>query len=184
MANSIETTQPQGEVKSLQTLFEIYSGSVYSYLLRLSGNPALAEDLTSETFYRAILSIDGFRGDASVKTWLIRIARNLYLRRAKREKRKTSLDSMQEIGIDFSTPQAGPESEIIRQEEAEAIQQSLLAVSENDRTILLLSSQENMAYREIAHVLDISVSAVKVRIHRARQRFAIAMNEITNPKKE
>jgi len=106
------------------------------------------------------------------------------MRRAKRDKRRTSLDFLQEKGIDFYTSQSGPESEIIRKEEGKAIQQSLLALSENDRTILLLSSQENMAYREIGQVLDISISAVKVRVHRARQRFAIARNKITILSKE
>ena len=184
MASSKETPPASGEVRSLKTLFEQYSPSVFSYLLRLSGDRALAQDLTSETFYKAILAIDGFRGDASVKTWLLRIARNLYLRRTQREQRNTSLESMREGGASFITQQPGPEDEVIQRERDEDIQEALLALSEDDRTILLLSSQEHMAYREIAKVLDISVSAVKVRIHRARKRFAVALNEITNPQKE
>lgn len=184
MASPKDASPTSGEVKSLKTLFEQYSPSVFSYLLRLSGDRALAQDLTSETFYKAILAIDGFRGDASVKTWLLRIARNLYLRHSQREHRNTSLETMQEGGANFTTLQPGPEAEVIRRERDRAIQEALLTLSENDRTILLLSSQECMAYREIANVLEISVAAVKVRIHRARQRFAIALNEITNPQKE
>jgi RNA polymerase sigma-70 factor (ECF subfamily) len=184
MASSGETSPPSNEVTSLKTLFELHSPSVFSYLLRLSGDRALAQDLTSETFYKAILAIDSFRGDASVKTWLLRIARNLYLRHAKREQRNTSLETMQAEGVSFITPQPGPEAEVIQKERDQAIQKALLRLSENDRTILLLTSQENMAYREIGEVLEISVSAVKVRIHRARQRFAIALNEIVNPQKE
>lgn len=184
MASSKETSPSSGEVRSLKTLFEEYSPSVFSYLLRLSGDRALAQDLTSETFYKAILAIDGFRGDASVKTWLLRIARNLYLRRTQREQRSTSLETMQDGGANFITHQPSPEDEVIQQEHDQAIQQALLALSEDDRTILLLTSQENMVYREIANVLEISVGAVKVRIHRARKRFAIALNEITNPQKE
>jgi RNA polymerase sigma-70 factor (ECF subfamily) len=184
MASSRDASPTSGEVKSLKTLFEQYSPSIFSYLLRLSGDRVLAEDLTSETFYKAILAIDGFRGDASVKTWLLRIARNLYLRRSQREQRNTSLETMQEGGASFIAPQPGPEAEVIRRERDRAIQEALLTLSENDRTILLLSSQENMAYSEIANVLEISVAAVKVRIHRARQRFAIALNGITNPQKE
>jgi RNA polymerase sigma-70 factor (ECF subfamily) len=184
MASSKEMPPSSGEVRSLKTLFQQYSPSVFSYLLRLSGDRALAQDLTSETFYKAILAIDGFRGDASVKTWLLRIARNLYLRRTQREQRNTSLETLREGGTNFITQQPGPEDEVIRQERDEAIQQALLALSENDRTILLLSSQEHMSYREIAKVLEISVAAVKVRIHRARKRFAVALNEITNLQKE
>lgn len=95
------------EVRNLAELYERYSGPVFGYLLRLSGDRFLADELTGETFYRAMLALDGFRGEASVKTWLLRIAHNLYLRRAEREKRMTSLEALQEQGVTFTAPLAG-----------------------------------------------------------------------------
>jgi len=95
------------EVRNLAELYERYSGPVFGYLLRLSGDRFLADELTGETFYRAMLALDGFRGEASVKTRLLRIAHNLYLRRAEREKRMTSLEALQEQGVTFTAPLDG-----------------------------------------------------------------------------
>ncbi len=177
--HKIKTTSPPQEAHSVAELFDRHAHAVYRYLLRLSGDQTLADDLTNETFYRAMLALDGFRGDASVKTWLLRIARNLYLNRVKREKRMTSLDALVEKGATFSTPQPGPEAVTLSRERGEAIQRALLTLSETDRSILLLTSQEKLAHREISQILEISVAAVKVRVFRARQRLASALEKET-----
>jgi RNA polymerase sigma-70 factor (ECF subfamily) len=163
------------EVHSLAELYEQYSRPVFDYLLRVSGDRPLADELTGETFYRAMLGLDGFRAEASVKTWLLRIARNLYLRRAERERRSISLDELQERGLSFTAPQADPETELLCQERSQAIQRALLSLRESDRSILLLSAREGMSCRQIGETLDISVTAVKVRLYRARRRLVSAL---------
>ena len=85
-----------GDVRNWEELFERYSPAVFGYLYGMSGDRHLAEDLTSETFYRAMRALDGFRGDSSLKTWLIRIARNLYLNRKRRDDRSQSLDDLED----------------------------------------------------------------------------------------
>ena len=160
------------EIRSLADLYEAYAENVFGYLLHLSGDRALADELTGETFYRAMLSLDGFRGDASVKTWLLRIARNLYLRHSQRAQRNTSLEALREQGVVFREKQSGPETAVLHQEQHHALHRALRQLSEQDRTLLLLVTQEEMAQREIAHILGISVAAVKVRLFRARQRLA------------
>lgn len=171
-----DTAMGSDEVHSLAELYERYSRPVFGYLLHLSGDHPLAEELTGETFYRAMLALDGFRGEASVKTWLLRIARNLYLRRVKREQRITSMESLQEQGVTFVTlQQADPEATLLHQERSQAIQRALLSLPEGDRSILLLKAQEELSCQEIAQILGISVSAVKVRLYRARRRLAAAL---------
>lgn len=165
-----------GEVHSLAELYERYSGAVFDYLLRVSGDRPLANDLTSETFFRAMVALDSFRGEASVKTWLLRIARNLYLRRAERDRRTTSLEHLQEHGVTIAGKQVDPETYLLRQERSQAIQRALLSLRESDRSILLLSARESMSCREIGEVLDISVTAVKVRLYRARRRLTSALD--------
>ena len=160
------------EIRSVAELYDAYAENVFGYLLHLSGDRALADELTGETFYRAMLSLDGFRGDASVKTWLLRIARNLYLRQSQRAQRNTSLEALQEQGVVFQEGQSGPETAVIHQEQHRALHHALHQLSEQDRTLLLLSTQEKMPQREIAQLLGISISAVKVRLFRARQRLA------------
>lgn len=165
------------DVRSLAELYERYSGPVFGYLLRLSGDRALADELTAETFYRAMLALDGFRGDASAKTWLMRIAHNLCVRRMEREKRTMSLEEAQELGRALAASCPDPETALLRWERSQAIQRALHALREADRSILLLSAQEKMRCREIAQVLGISVTAVKVRLYRARRRLAAALAE-------
>ena len=154
----------------------MHAGAVYGFLFRLSGDRACADELTNETFLRAMISLDGFRGEASVKTWLLRIARNLYLNRVKKEKRETSLDALVEQGVPFPENQPGPEEHALTRERSDALQQGLLALSEADRSILLLSSQEKLSHQEIGQILGITVAAVKVRIFRARQRLSEAIS--------
>ena len=74
----------------MQDLDRIYQDNfikVYRYILSISGDPHLAEDITQETFFKAIQKLNGFRGDCSLTTWLCRIARNLYLNHKSRQTR-------------------------------------------------------------------------------------------------
>ncbi len=169
----MESTSPQG----IEALFELHAGAVYGYLLRLSGDPAAADELTNETFLRAMLALDGFRGDASVRTWLIRIGRNLYLNRARRDSRTTSLDALTEKGVSFRAGQPEPEPAALDRERGRELQAALLTLSETDRSLLLLTSQEKLSYREVSRILGISVAAVKVRVFRARQRLAKVLDK-------
>jgi RNA polymerase sigma-70 factor (ECF subfamily) len=159
-------------VRSWEELFERYSPAVFGYLHRMSGDRHLAEDLTSDTFYRAMRSLDGFRGDSSLKTWLLRIARNLYLNRKRRDDRSSSLDDLEDRGMVPAAHDPDPESRFMREEESEAVRRALQDLTEDDRSILLLSAEDELTCREIAEVLEISVTAVKTRLFRARRRLA------------
>ena len=161
------------EIDSLDDLYEAYASSVFSYLLHLSGNRTLADELTGETFYRAMLALDGFCGDSTVKTWLLRIARNLYLRLNQKEQRISSFEALQEQGITFQGKQQDPETAVLIREQHHALLHALQQLSEQDRTLLLLITQEEIPQRDVAQLLGITVAATKVRLFRARQRLAV-----------
>ena len=161
-----------GEVRSWEELFERYSPAVFGYLHRMSEDRHLAEDLTSETFYRAMRALDSFRGDAGMKTWLLRIARNLYLNRRRRDDRSQSLEDLEERGVTAAAREPDPETRFIREEENEKVRRALRALPEDDRSILLLAAEDELSCREIAEVLEISLTAVKTRLFRARRRLA------------
>ena len=79
-------------------IYRLYAGDVYRFLLRISGSADIAEELTSETFYRAVKSIDSYRADCKMSVWLISIGKNLYFDHLKKaEWKNRSLD-----GCDFS----------------------------------------------------------------------------------
>jgi RNA polymerase sigma-70 factor, ECF subfamily len=145
-------------------LYQRYAPDVYRFALWLSGNPAEADDIASETFVRAWTSRSKIRTE-TVKAYLFAIARNLYLQDQRQQKRQVSLElaTLETLG----GPQAMVED---RLELAEVLRQ-LKNLPESDRAALLLRVQHEMPYAEIARVLGISLASAKVKVHRARLKL-------------
>lgn len=146
-------------------LYEKYSRDVYRFALYLSGDRAVAEDVTSETFIRVWSSAEPVRM-ATVKAYLLTIARNLCLMERRRVLRRE--------GLDETLPDLG-QSVVRRVEVKDELDRVLMALqefSEVDRAALLMRADEGLAYEEIAVALGVPVATVKVKVHRARLRLA------------
>jgi RNA polymerase sigma factor (sigma-70 family) len=89
-------------VKQIENFYITYKQDVYVYLLSLTHNPNLSEDLLSETFVNSISSIGNFRGQCSVKTWLLSIARNLWLQSIRKEKHAVEYNDLLELYVSDS----------------------------------------------------------------------------------
>ncbi len=146
-------------------LYERYAPHVFRFALYLAGNRAKAEDITSETFVRAWTTLQSLRTE-TVKAYLFTITRNLYLQGLRKDSRDVELDQ----GLpDTSAP---PDARAAQREELQAVLQRIQRLPEPDRAALLMRAQEGLSYEEIARVLGLSLSAVKVKIHRARLALA------------
>lgn len=155
-------------------IYREHAPAVTRYLLYLSGNQAMAEELTAETFYQAIVGAHRFRGESSLRTWLFGIARNLYLNQQRRHQRcRGPLDKATHLPAGDD-----PAIYILHTERQRQVVAALQTLSESDRSILLLYAREGLSYREIAHVLGLTLSAVKVRLHRARRRLVQALERL------
>ncbi len=88
----------------IEELFLEYKADVFGYLLSLTRNPHTAEDLLSDTFLAALTGLHTYRGDASVKTWLFGISRNLWLQSLRKKRVALSLDDMMQRYIGAKTP--------------------------------------------------------------------------------
>lgn len=160
-----------------------YKDKVYNYLYRMMGNAADAEDLTQEVFVRLYTSLGSFRNQASLNTWLFRIAGNLcidYFRRSKKHRAVAySLD--EPIGGEArdGTDGAASAREIAdhtyephrlmeQQEMSQQIQIALSGLPEKLRAVLLLHDIEGMPYEEIAQVVGCPLGTVKSRLFNAR----------------
>jgi RNA polymerase sigma-70 factor (ECF subfamily) len=161
------------ELRSLEGLYRHYYDAVFNYLLQMSGSRELAEELSQETFIKAGAALINFRGDCTPSTWLFRIARNSYIDYVRRP-------SASRIKTDqlLALPDEGHYGDPVRQYAASE-QRSLIGIAlgqlpEKLRTILLLRDAEGLAYAEIADVLNISLSAVKINLFRARNAFRAA----------
>ncbi|WP_064093324.1 RNA polymerase sigma factor [Rossellomorea aquimaris] len=153
-------------------LYETYKKDIFSYLLKNTRNPHIAEELTHDTFTKAFKSLKKFRGESSLKSWLFTIARNTYLSYYK--KNSTRFELSHEL-IDEQWMGKGDDYKSL--EEQDSISAILSKLSEKERTFLLLRDQQGMSYREIAKITDDTEGAVKVGIYRARKKFREKYNK-------
>ena len=147
---------------SFHELYERHARDVYRFALFLTGNPATAEDLTSETFVRAWTARGSIR-EVSVRAYLLTIVRNLWRDARRRDWRLVPLDAAGNAAV-------GADAE--RLADLRWTERQLEQIAAGDRQALLLHARDGFSYEEIAHALDISVGAVKSRIFRARQALA------------
>ena len=131
----------------------------------LSGDRGAAEDITSETFVRAWTSPEPIEM-ATVKGYLFTIARNLFLQGLRKMARRVALDD------NLFDPQASPYTQAEQKQRLDSVLAALQKLPEASRAALLMHAADGMPYEEIARVLDISLAAVKVKIHRARLALA------------
>lgn len=155
---------------TFQDLYETYAPDVYRFALWLAGNGPDAGDITSETFVRAWVRRSTIR-TATLKAYLLTIARNVYLEQRRKRKREVVLDDI------YPDPVAGPEGLVESRLELERIQSFLQTLPESDRAAFVLRVQHELPYAEIARVLQLSLSAVKVKVHRVRKRLLAALVE-------
>lgn len=158
------------EAATFSDLYRAYARDVHRFALFLSGDPALADDILSETFIRmwnARARVDL----ATVKGYLFAIARNLYLHERRRARRMTGLaDQMPD-------PYPSAHDRTDARDELRAVLVAMQALPEADRSAVLMRAEAGMPYSEIARALGISESAAKVKVHRARLKLAVARRQ-------
>jgi RNA polymerase sigma-70 factor (ECF subfamily) len=163
-----------GDKSACDECVERYSPAVYRMALTMLGDEAEAEDVTQETFLNAFAAIDRFEWRSGLGTWLHRIAHNqvlMHLR--KRRPLFVSLESAE----DEHTPTPPqlyewcciPDRDFATAEAQAEIASAVAAMPEKLREVFLLRQQAQLSTEEVAAVLNLSVSNVKVRLHRARQ---------------
>lgn len=162
---------------SFHDLYVRYAPDVYRFALWLSGNPAEADDITSETFVRAWAGHSKIRTE-TVKAYLFTIARNLFLQQRRQQKREVSLEQAAQI-----VAMHRPSEAVEQQEDWEKMVQLLQTLPESDRTALILRAHYEMPYAEIARVLSISLSAAKVKVHRVRLKLTAVRTAWEVPEK-
>ncbi len=167
---SIGTVERAPSAWSLDEAYRQYRGPVAQYLYQLCGSADLAEELTQETFIKALVGWLAFRGECSIATWLFRIARNTYLN-SLRQPHSTRIDTDEFLAIPDKSSQHDPVQRHATHEQRSLIQLALAQLPEKHRSILLLRDIEGLSYAEIADVLEISLAAVKVNLFRARNAF-------------
>jgi RNA polymerase sigma-70 factor (ECF subfamily) len=153
-----------------QSLYEKHASAVRRFALFLCGDPAMADDITSDTFVRVWLARGRIR-ELTVKSYLFTIARNAYRDAQRRTWRRAPLD---ESGADT---RIRVDAHLEQKEELMAVLAALQELPEVDRAALLMRALDDMPYEEIAGALRITVTTAKVKVHRAR----VTLMKVRNP---
>lgn len=177
-----------GDAAAFDKLVLRYSADVYAVLFRLTQDAEEAADLTQETFLSALKAIRKFRGEADLKTWLVRIAinesRNRFRWWTRRRREQTfSIDApVGDSDAPFSdTVQSGganPEQAVLQRERANRLTQALQNLPEIYREAVVLCDIEGLSYEEIAAALEVNLGTVKSRIARGREDLRRKLNDI------
>jgi RNA polymerase sigma-70 factor, ECF subfamily len=160
-----------GDQEAFTNLVEKYQRPVFNLCYRMTGNVEEAEDAAQETFWRAFQAINRYDPQRSFITWLLSIAAHYCIDQQRRRKLPTiDLDILPEEMIPGNTPD--PEKETFRNEENFEIRQALSTLNAQDRAAMILRYWYDFSEEEIGATLNLSVSAVKSRLFRARQQMA------------
>ncbi len=149
----------------LERIYLEYFTIVYCYILSLSKDATVAEDITQETFFRAMKKLDEFRGDSSVETWLIQIAKRLYYNYADKSSRRKQIDENQP---DLRARQEGIEDGFIRKEYSQRINRILHDLKEPYKEVFMLRVYGELSFKEIGELFMKSDAWARVTFHRAR----------------
>ena len=141
-------------MSGFQEIYETYSRPVYRFLLALTRNETLAEDLLQDVFYQALLHIDRFEGRSSLYTWLCQIGKNAWLKECRRQKHHETCP-MEELG-ELVSQDLTPEEQTIQQEERLRVRHHTYA---------------EVKLKEIAELYEKSETWARVTYYRAKQKI-------------
>ena len=148
-----------------EEIYKKHFTDVYRYILKLSGDEHIAEDITSETFLKAIKSIDSFRGDCEIRVWLCQIAKNCYFSYIKSPERNGELSEKV-----LSVPQSKSLSDTVQEHsEALRVQKILLQIGDPYKDVFMWRFYAELSFKEIGAIYGKSENWACVTYHRTRK---------------
>lgn len=151
-----------GDLDKAAVLYERYKRPMFNFFLRYSIGRENAQDLTQQVFYRLINYRNSYREGYEFKTWIYRIARNIF-----HDFLKDNHNKMSELNDNFDIE----DEENFDDEQQNILKKALDELPNEYREVIMMSRYEELKYEEIAQVLNISVSLVKVRVHRGLKQL-------------
>lgn len=158
-------------MKDIEEIYKLYKDDIFKYLISLTYDPSLSEDLLSETFIRAIKSIGRFKGDSSIKTWLFSIARYTWYDYLRKERKELPLHNLINLYINENI-----EKETVNKEVAERIIELLKEEDERNRDIVIMRIN-GYSYYDIGIKHNISESSARVINFRTRNKIKAVLEK-------
>lgn len=151
----------------LEELYKKYFDYVYKYLLILSHDRDLAEEITQETFAIALKEIEKFKGDSKISVWLCQIAKHRYFKEIKRNKKVISIE---ETAEDIKS-KIDIEEVVVLKSEKELIYKKIKALDEKTREVMMLRLEADLSFKQIADILGKTENWARVTFYRGKQKI-------------
>jgi len=175
----------QGSDEAFTQLVETYQKPIFNLCYRMLGEPEAAEDAAQETFLRVYQNLHKYDQTRAFGTWILSIAAHYCIDLLRKKKFVMfSMDAENDDGMAFELPDASapdPEGESVKRELHSRLHLLLKDLDETDRAAVIMRYWYDFSEKEIAHSLDLTVSAVKSRLHRSRRALAGMWNESEMP---
>lgn len=160
---------------SFEEVIEDLGPVLRSYLVRMAGDPVLADDLFQEVSIKIALGLPGFKGRSTVKTWAFKIAHHVcidYFRKS--SSKQTFMEFLEE---EHTASDLEHDEAIVIDEMNDCIRDVIDSLPPDYRTVLILHDLEGMTGEEVARISGCSLATAKIRIHRARKRLRAALKD-------
>ncbi len=162
--------------------------SLYSAAMRMTRNPADAEDLVQETYLKAYRAFDSFQEGTNLKAWLYRILTNTFInsyRSKKRRPEQTELDDVEDLylyrrlgGLEAVSAGRSAEEEVLEHFTEGEVKAAVESLPEQFRMAVLLADVEGFSYKEIAEIMGVPIGTVMSRLHRGRKALEKRLWEV------
>lgn len=156
----------------LEEIYALYFKDVYYFVLSLTRDKHLAEDITSETFLKALKSLDSFKGESDIHVWLFQIAKNIYYSHLRKSKKETGLDSIGEIEAETDI-----EKIVSSKEEAMAVHKVLHQLSEPYKEVFTLRLFGELSFKQIGELFGKTDNWACVTFYRAKIKIREEMRK-------
>ena len=149
-----------------EKIYRTYFNDVFLFIRRLSNNDHIAEEITSETFFKAMRSIDTFRGETDIRVWLCQIAKNCYFSHLKKQQRLVDIDS-----FELTDDKDSIEEQILNQSDVMKIHRLLHNLTEPYKEVFMLRVFGELSFKQIAEIFQKTDNWACVAYHRARNKI-------------
>lgn len=158
-----------------EKIYQKYFNDVFRYIRKLSNNEHIAEEITADTFFKAMNAIDGFRGDCDIRVWLCQIAKNCYLSYLKKNEHiediaDTELQYIAELSENL-------EEQFAKQDEAAQIRKKLHTIPEPYKEVFMWRVFAELSFKQIGQIFNKSENWACVTYHRARTMIKNRLEE-------
>ena len=163
-----------------EKIYRAYFSDVYCYIRRLSGDEQTAEEITSETFFKAMRTIGTFRGDCDIRVWLCQIAKNCYYTGRRKAGRAGQLDAA--VLAELRCEEETAEEKVLRQEDAAQLRMILHGVPEPYREVFMWRVFAELSFKQIGPIFGKSENWACVTYHRAKNMIQSRLEEQNHEK--